>query len=335
MRRSIALLTTVLVFAGLTACAGQSSSGDPKNVKIAAINLFTFSPVYVADKLGYFKDEGVSVTIVPTNSGDASVQAMLGRSVDAATTGFDTPIELTAKGQSTQSLVGLEMATIYAFVGAKDFPQIPADDPQAFVNAVRGKKFGVASSGSTGDTIARGLFGEYGLNPDNDVRIIAVGTGAAATAALRSGAVDALVSYEPDLTKITASGAGRVVFDLRTSTNERTYSQLPTSTLQATSAWIHANPAVAKSLVRAVVKADNILRDDPATALPVLKGLYPELSPTQVEGIYNTSRSHFKPEISRATFDSAIKIYRKAGVATSDTTYEKVVASQFAPDWTQ
>ena len=332
VRRAAALAAALLTVAGLAACAGRPS-GDPENVKIAAINLLTFSPVYVADKLGFFTDEGLHVSIVPTTSGDASVQALLGRSVDAATTGFDTPVELTAKGQSAQSLAGLEMATIYAFVGGRDFPAVPADDPAAFVKAVRGKKFGVASSGSTGDLIARGLFAEYGLDPEHDVSIIAVGTGAAATAALQSGAVDALISYEPDLTRLTGSGAGKIVFDLRTSQAERSYSQLPTSTLLATGTWIKANPDIARSLVRAVARADTVLREQPATALPVLKQLYPELSPQQVESIYAASRSHFRAEISRPAFDSAMKIYQGAGLATGPVAYEQVVATQFSPDW--
>jgi NitT/TauT family transport system substrate-binding protein len=337
MRRIAGLAALALATTLLAACGGGSgtaSSGGTKDVKIAGINLLTFSPVFVADKLGYFKDEGLNVTIVPTNSGDASVQAMLGGSVQAVTTGFDTPIELTAKGQSAQHLAGLEMATIYAFVGGKAFPQIPADDPQAFVNAIRGKRFGVASNGSTGDTIAKGMFSEYGLDPEKDVNIIAVGTGAAATAALQTGAVDALITYEPDLTKMVNAGVGRVVFDLRTTTQEKTYSQLPTSTLQATSEWIKDDPDTARALVRAVARADKVLREDPNTALPVLKQLYPDLPPASVESIYKASQSHFKPEISQQTFDAALKIYKDAGLATEDVAYDKVVATQFSGDWT-
>lgn len=336
MRKFAGLAALALATTLLAACGGGSgaaAAGGARDVKIAGINLLTFSPVFVADRLGYFKDEGLNVTIVPTNSGDASVQAMLGGSVQAVTTGFDTALELTAKGQATQHLAGMEMATIYAFVGGNSFPQIPADDPQAFVNAVRGKKFGVASSGSTGDTIARGLFREYGLNPEADVSIIAVGTGAAATAALQTGAVDALITYEPDLTKMVDAGIGRVVFDLRTTTKEKTYSQLPTSTLQATSGWIEDNPDTARALVRAVAKANRVLREDPQTALPVLTQLYPDLSPASVEGIYTASQSHFRAEISEEAYEAALAIYRDAGVVADDVAYEQVVATQFADEW--
>jgi len=169
--------------------------------------------------------------------------------------------------------------------------------------------------------------------PDTDVSIIAVGTGAAATAALQSGAVDALITYEPDVTKMTTAGVGRVVFDLRTTTTEKTYSQLPTSTLQATSAWITANPDTARALVRAVTKADNVLREDPTTALPVLKALYPDLPPASVESIYKVSQAHFKPAISQQTFNEAMNIYKGAGLIKDDIAYDKVVATQFAGDW--
>ena len=335
-RRTTALLAVVVpLLLLLNACAGKpgSSEAGSTSIKIAGVNLMTFSPAFLAKSLGYYEDEGLDVTIVATDSGDASVSAMLGGSVVAVTTGFDTPIELATKGQAIQSLAGLEMATIYAFVGGNTFPDIPADDPQAFVNAMRGKKFGVAAAGSTGDTIARGVFSEYGLTPDQDVTIIAVGTGAEASAALRTGAVDALVTYEPDLTQITQAGVGRVVFDLRNTSRETTYSKLPTSTLQATKAWIDANPEVAKKLVRAVTRANNTLRDDPQTALPALTQMFAELDPQLVSKIYEVSRSHFNSEISSATYAAAMEIYHSTGLIHQDVPYEEVVATQFADIW--
>ena len=335
-RRMIAALAAVLsILLLVSACAGKpgSSPDGATSIKIAGVNLMTFSPAFLAKSLGYYKDEGLDVTIVPTDSGDASVSAMLGGSVVAVTTGFDTPIELATKGQAVQSLAGLEMATIYAFVGGNAFPAIPADDPQAFVGAMRGKKFGVAAAGSTGDTIARGIFTEYGLNPDEDVSIIAVGTGAEASAALRAGAVDALITYEPDLTQMTQAGVGRVVFDLRNTTNETVYSKLPTSTLQATKKWIDSNPEVAAKLVRAVTRANNTLRDDPQTALPAVQQLFSDLNPELVADIYESSRAHFTSDISAAAYDAAMAIYRKTGLITEDVPYEKVVATQFAGIW--
>lgn len=335
-RRITALLAVVVpLLLLLNACAGKpgSSPDGSTSIKIAGVNLMTFSPAFLAKSLGYYDDEGLDVTIVATDSGDASVSAMLGGSVVAVTTGFDTPIELATKGQAIQSLAGLEMATIYTFVGGNTFPDIPADDPQAFVNAMRGKKFGVAAAGSTGDTIARGVFSEYGLTPDQDVTIIAVGTGAEASAALRTGAVDALVTYEPDLTQITQAGVGRVVFDLRNTSKETTYSKLPTSTLQATKEWIDANPEVAKKLVRAVTRANNTLRDDPQTALPALQQMFAELDPQLVSKIYEASQSHFNSEISAATYAAAMEIYHKTGLIHEDVPYEEVVATQFADIW--
>jgi NitT/TauT family transport system substrate-binding protein len=201
---------------------------------------------------------------------------------------------------------------------------------------MKGKKFGVASSGSTGDTIARGLFSEYGLDPDKDVNIIAVGVGAQATAALKTGAVDALVSYEPDVTQMVDSGAGHIVFDLRTTTEEQTYSQLPTSALQATKKWIDANPDTAAALVKAISKASDVLRNDPDTALPVLEKLYPDLDADAVKNIYQAAQTHFSTAIPEQTYDDALKIYEQSGLVTDDDApaYQDVVATQFKDDWT-
>jgi NitT/TauT family transport system substrate-binding protein len=345
MRKKFAGLGALLLLLLTAACGGaatpanqssssaSSGSGELTDISVASINLLTFSPLFVADKLGYLKDEGLSVNIVLTGSGNASATALLGGSVQAATMGFDSPIQLAAKGQKVQSLAGMQMGTIYAFVGGPQFPDVPADDPQAFVDAMKGKKFGVASAGSTGDTIARGLFAEYGLSPD-DVSIIPVGTGAAAAAALQSDAVDALISYDPDLTKMTAAGTGRIVFDLRNTKTETKYSQLPTSTISATTEWIQANPDTAAALVRAITKANNVLRTDPATALPVLEGLYPDLDAASVESAYKSAQPAFNSAITQDVYESALKIYQEAGSVSDPIPYSDVVATQFAKDWT-
>src|ERR1044071_10020738 len=116
MYRRITTLLAVVVplLLILNACAGKpgSSSEGSTSIKIAAVNLMTFSPAFLAKSLGYYDDEGLDVTIVSTESGDASVSALLGGSVVAVTTGFDTPIELAPQGQAIPTLAWFEMAPI-------------------------------------------------------------------------------------------------------------------------------------------------------------------------------------------------------------------------------
>lgn len=321
---------TLLAF-GLIGSQAIAQTPAPK-LRVAAINLFTFSPVFVAKELGYYEAEGLDVDILETTSGNTTTSALLGGSVAAATTGFSQPLLLADQGKVVKTLVGMDMSSIYVFVGSPSL-SVPSDNPAALAAALKGKRFGVASLGSTGHVIAEGVLGEYGTT-NKDVTYVAIGTGATALAAFKAGAVDAIVSYEPDLTQILDAGAGKVVLDLRSTTNEKIYSKLPTSTLQATGEWIDKNPDAAAKLVRAIARANKTLREDPARSLEVLGKLYPTMSKPSLKAMYEASRANFQAPVTEQQFEHARAVYMKAGQIKKAAPYDAVVATQFKGLWT-
>ncbi len=334
LKRSLVALACVAgIWSGFANSSPAVAAEKPIEIKIASINLLSFASVWVAKELGYFKDEGLDVTLVVSQSGKASASALIGGSVEATTAGFDTALQLTDVGVPAQHLVGILMSSSYIIVG-KAGGGLPKNDPKAVAQALKGKRFGVASTGSTGDTITRGFLKEFGTNAD-ELTFVDVGVGATALAALKTGAVDAIISYEPDLSAILKSGAGEVIFDLRTTTAEAKYSKLPTSTLEATAAWIKKNPEAAAALVRAVDKGNVVMRTKPDVALPVLKKLYPDLSPDVVEAMYRASAPQFTSVISEDVYQRSAQIFMDAGLIKKIAPYQSAVAVDFAKYWTK
>lgn len=328
-RLTIKLVATCLPMALVASnvCAQQ----EMPHLKIAAINIFVFSPVFVAKELGYYKAEGLDVDILETNSGNSSTSALLGGSVAAATTGFSEPLLLADQGKVVKHLVGMDMSSIYVFVAGPTI-SVANDNPAALAAALKSKRIGVASLGSTGNVIAEGVLSQYGLT-NKDVIYVAVGTGATALAAFKAGAVDAIITYEPDLTKIIESGAGKVVLDLRSTKNEKNYSQLPTSTLQATGDWLDKNPELAAKLARAISRADKTLREDPVTSLAVLGKLYPTMSKASLKAMYEASHLDFRPKIPEEQYKRALGLYLAAHLVKSPVPFENVVATQYQKYW--
>lgn len=338
MRTSLGVIHRLL---GIALLAGQLLLGaetaeaqtPPKHIKIGAINILTFSPVYVAKELGYFKDEGLDVDIFETTSGSALNAALLGGSVAATASGYSQPLVMSDQGKKLKGIVGMEMASPYVFLVNPKL-NIPADDPQALANALKGKRFGVVSIGSSGHMTAEGLLARYGVS-NKDVTFVAVGAGSSALAALKSGAVDAVNPTEPDVTQILDSGVGVIALDLRKTAAEKVYSTLPSSTIQATAEWIDANPDAAAAIVRAITRANDTLRRDPKTSLDVLSKLYPNLSRENIEKVYASSKDNFKSAIEEEQFVNAQKVYLQAGLVKKPVSYESVVATQFQPLWSQ
>lgn len=80
---------TLLVAAVLSGC-GSGADSSAKTLKVAWVIDPCWSQVPVADKLGYFKEAGVDVEIVPFPTGAAALEALAGGAVDIAN-GGDVP----------------------------------------------------------------------------------------------------------------------------------------------------------------------------------------------------------------------------------------------------
>lgn len=75
----LAVLTLIPVFAFVTGCSNTSNAAKRvNNLKIGVLPTVSALPLFVADKEGYFKDEGLNVDLVNFNSAleqDAALQA--------------------------------------------------------------------------------------------------------------------------------------------------------------------------------------------------------------------------------------------------------------------
>src|SRR5688500_18436854 len=85
--------------------------------------LLYYLPLTLAEELGYFKDEGLEVTISDFAGGAKSLQALMGGSADVVTGVYDHTIQIQAKGQPITAVVvlgrfpGIALAVVKARVG--------------------------------------------------------------------------------------------------------------------------------------------------------------------------------------------------------------------------
>src|SRR5437773_3407319 len=78
----------VLLFISISAC---SASHEPTTIRMAVggQTQFIYLPLTLADQLGYFKDEGLTVQISDLHGGSEALAALLGGSVDMVTGFYD------------------------------------------------------------------------------------------------------------------------------------------------------------------------------------------------------------------------------------------------------
>ena len=210
-----------------------------------------YLPLSLAERLGYFKDEGLTVEIFDFAGGAKSLQAMMGGSADIVSGGFDHVIVLQARGQRLQAFV-LQNATPAISLGIVG----PRQRVYQSLADLKGMKIGVTAPGSSTHMFVNQLLSKGGLARD-DVAIIGVGTGASALAAVRAHQIDAIANIEPVITMLERSGDIKIVAETLSEKGSVAVfgAALPAGSLYTKRGFIEANPNTVQALTTAMVRA--------------------------------------------------------------------------------
>jgi NitT/TauT family transport system substrate-binding protein len=253
-RRTLIVRSTALAAAfGIASLARAQAIEKPKlTIAVGGKNLLYYLPLTVAESLGYFKAEGLDVTIADFAGGSRALQAVIGGSADVVSGAFEHTLNMQVKGQRLRAFVLQGRAPqIVLGVNPKTMPNYKS------VADLKGKKIGVSAPGSSTNVMANFVLAKAGLKP-TDVSIIGVGTGSGAVAAMRSGQIDAMSNLDPVITLLQRSGDLKIVSDTRlVAESERVFGgPMPAACLYAPQTFIDKNPATVQALANAIVRAD-------------------------------------------------------------------------------
>lgn len=268
MQRSIyrPFVALVLVCAAAGALAQGKLEKRDVHIAVGGQPSFYYLPLTIAERLGYFKDEGLNLKLSDFAGGAVALRAVVGGSADVVSGAYEHTISLQSKKQYFQ-----------AFVAQGRLPQIAfgvATAKAATVKSfkdLKGLKVGVSAPGSSTHNLVKQLLTKGGLDPNKDVSVIGVGLGATAVNALRSGQVDAISNTDPVITRLEQDNAIRVIADTRTlkGTEAIWGAPLPAGVLHAPIEFVQKNPNTVQALANAIVRADKWIAK--ATATDVAK----------------------------------------------------------------
>jgi NitT/TauT family transport system substrate-binding protein len=221
-------------------------------VAVGGKNLLYYLPLSIAEQLGYFKAEGLDVTIVDFAGGTQALRAVIGGSADVTSGAFEHTINMQAKGQRLRAFVLQGRAPqIVLGINPKTFAgyKVPAD--------LKGRKIGVTAPGSSTNVMLNFFLARAGLKP-SDVSIIGVGASQGAVAAMRAGQIDAISNLDPVISLLQRSGDLKVISDTRSVAEaEKVFGgPMPAACLYAPQVFIDRNPATTQALANAIVRAD-------------------------------------------------------------------------------
>jgi len=254
-RRTFTALAGLVALSGLLAPAMPAMAQDLEKpqvqIGVGGKPLLYYLPLTIAERKGYFKDEGLDVTISDFGGGAKALQALIGGSVDAVTGAYEHTIRMQDKGQSVVATLELgRFPGIVIGVAKNEADKIKS------VTDLKGLKVGVTAPGSSTQLTIAYLLAKAGLSVE-DVGIVGVGSGASAVAALENGAVDAISHLDPVISKLEADGAMTILIDTRTEAGTKTVfgATNPAAVLYLKGEFIQANPKTTQALTTALYRA--------------------------------------------------------------------------------
>lgn len=246
-----ALTATLLIGASLPALAqGKPEKAD---IHIAAASVgVTYLPLLIAESKGYFKDEGLNVTIAAFSGGSKALEALVGGSTDVVAGAYSNTITMAMKGQKLVTFAAQVNCPAWVFgIAKKDEATITS------AKDLKGKRIGVSTPGSSTHMAVNYIVHKAGLKP-SDVSVIGVGQAAGAVAAIRAGQIDALIVNDPVATILVSGGDMKPMAEMRTEEGNRKVfgSDYPESSLYSTKAFVDANPNTVQAVTNAIVHAE-------------------------------------------------------------------------------
>lgn len=280
--RPLRAALSLAVAGGVALAAAPVDAASPTKVRYQeVVRSILYMPMYVALDQGYFKDEGLDVSLKTAQGTDKGMAALLSGGADVVLIGPEASVYV----DNSESPV---KTRLFAGLTATDGFLLMAKDPgEPFDwNEMKGKTIMSFRQGSNPDVFLETALKKHGLDPDKDVKIVSNIGPAARAGAWMADRTDYAIFLEPEASNMEAAGKGKVVASMGQEVGQVDFTSFTT-----TDTYIKAHPEVLEAWTRAIYRAQQYVQ----TASP--------------EDLVDHIRTYF-PGVSDAELAKAINRYR-------------------------
>ena len=291
----------------------------------------SYFPAIAAVELGYLGKEGLEATIELVFPVTRTYEALRDGELDFVGGAAHAPLYAFRSWAGCKLLCALSQNMYWFLVVRKDLGIGRGD-----LRALKGLRIGAAPGPADG--LKRMLI-ESGIDPERDVNIAPVPAtagmsfGLAAASALEKGTVDSFWANGMAAEIALRGGFGTLVIDARRGDGPKNAQHYTFSALVATQKTIDERPDAVTAAIRAVVRAQRALKNDPSLAAAAAKGHFPATELALIPELVGRDAPYYDPAISRETVDSLNAFARATGLLSRAPAYERVVATQFQSLW--
>ena len=311
-------MTAAVLALFLAGCGKKEEGGATNKVRVGYIGLTCEAPIFTAVEKGFFKEEGLDVSLVKCDWKNYKDVLALG--------GYDMthhlvmyflkPIE---QGLDVKFTGGIHRGCLRIQAGV--------NSPIKSVKDLRGKRIGVPGMGTPPFIFANRVLGANGIDASKEITWLVFPAGELSLA-LDKGEIDAMADSEPIGSMLLSQGKVRNIADQAT---DAPYKDEYCCAILANGKFLEKNPKLCAATTRALLKAAKWVETNPAAAAKLsVEAKY--LASTADQNTFAISHLRYVPSVTGA--QTAVRLaaaeMKVAGMLSSTTDPEALAQRAFA-----
>ena len=266
-----AVLTACTTLLAFPSC---KKDGDKNTLQICEVTHSVFyAPMYLAESLGYFEDEGLKIELTNGGGADAVMASVLSGDSDIGFCGPEAALYVLVGGSTdTPKVFGQLTKRDGSFLVSR----IPQPDFQW--TDLQGKEILAGRKGGVPAMTFEYVLNQNGMSDGVDLRLNYDVAFNLMTSAFEAGTADYCTMFDPVAYEYEAAGKGYVVASVGEASGE-----VPYTCFMAKNSWLNKNKTIAEGFLRAVTKAVKYVNEKaPETVAPYLTKYFEGVSETSI-----------------------------------------------------
>ena len=309
--------------------AAKKDSTEEKLTKVTlnevAHSIF-YAPQYVAIEEGYFKDEGLDLTLVTGFGADKTKTAVISGEADIGFMGAEASVYAYQEG-ATDAVVNFAQLTQRAgnfLVAREEMPDFKWED-------LKDKKVLGGRKGGMPEMVFEYILRKNGLDPQKDLTIDqSIDFGYTAAAFTGDTSADFTVEFEPSATALEKEGAGYVVASLGVDSG-----YVPYTSYSAKTSYMDKNPEIIQKFTNALQKGMEYVQSH--TPEEIAEVIAPQFAETDLDTVTAIVKRYYDQDtwksnliFEKESFELLEDILEDSGELSERVSYENLVTTKYA-----
>ena len=311
--------------------AAKKDSTEEKLTKVTlnevAHSIF-YAPQYVAIEEGYFKDEGLDMTLITGFGADKTMTAVISGEADIGFMGAEASIYAYQEG-ATDPVVNFAQLTQRAgnfLVAREEMPDFKWED-------LKDKKVLGGRKGGMPEMVFEYILRKNGLDPQKDLTIDqSIDFGYTAAAFTGDTSADFTVEFEPSATALEKEGAGYVVASLGVDSG-----YVPYTSYSAKTSYMEKNPEIIQKFTNALQKGMEYVQSH--TPEEIAEVIAPQFAETDLDTVTAIVKRYYDQDtwksnliFEKESFELLEDILEDSGELSERVSYENLITTKYAQE---